>query len=277
MYSAQHLSLLPGWLQKPLQSDIARNSGYFPHTSLNESILRRVMTYYYATISQIDYHVGRMIEILNNKHIYDNTLIIYTSDHGEYMGFHHLLLKGNYMYDPLVKVPLIIKFPNHNLKSTTTSALVSNLDIAPTLLKTAGCEIPSTMKGMDLTDTASSRNVIITEGWAGNEMMVRTHDYKLLHCADAEQSQLFDLSQDPLELMNCIAKPDMKLILQSLREELLRWSLFDTKTQPYLDDLAPQIEGSHVPKREDNHFISIKSYFEQKMAQQPSLNPENIL
>ena len=55
--------------------------------------------------------MGRLLEYLKQQQLYENTLILYTSDHGEYLGFHHLLLKGNYMYDPLVKVPLIIKYP----------------------------------------------------------------------------------------------------------------------------------------------------------------------
>ena len=66
---------------------------------------------YYGAISHIDHHVGRMIDTLRTRGLYDETLIVYNSDHGEYLGFHHLNGKGNRMYDPLVRVPLIVKWP----------------------------------------------------------------------------------------------------------------------------------------------------------------------
>ncbi|MDF1514628.1 MAG: sulfatase-like hydrolase/transferase, partial [Anaerolineae bacterium] len=173
-YNADELSILPGWLADPLQRDIAYSKGYFPHADLTEAKLKRVMAHYYATISQIDFHVGRMISKLKKRGLYKNSLILYTSDHGDYMGYHHLLLKGNYMYDPLIKVPLIIKLPGQERAGQSTSSLVSNLDIAPTLLSIAGCDIPNTMRGLDLSKPNAGRDIIFAEGWAGQEIMVRT-------------------------------------------------------------------------------------------------------
>ncbi len=64
----------------------------------------------------------------------EDSVIIYTSDHGDYMGYHHMMLKENYMHDPLVKVPLIIKYPYHDKKKSVSNILVSNIDLAPTIL-----------------------------------------------------------------------------------------------------------------------------------------------
>ena len=64
---------------------------------MTEAKIRRAMAYYYATISQIDHHVGRLVALLKDKNLYDDTLILYNSDHGDYMGYHHLLLKGNHI------------------------------------------------------------------------------------------------------------------------------------------------------------------------------------
>ncbi len=108
------------------------------------------MAYYYATISQIDHHVGRLIALLKEKRLYDNTLIVFTADHGEYLGYHHLLLKGNHMYDPLVKVPLVIKWPDGRRAGSVSQRLVSNVDLAPTLCRAAGLQPAAEMRGEDL-------------------------------------------------------------------------------------------------------------------------------
>ena len=132
-YDPEKLTLLPGWTSSCLERDLQRSKGYFPHEDLSEKALRQVMAAYYATIEHIDEQVGRMTNLLKQKGLYDNTLIIYTSDHGEYMGFHHMLLKGNLPYDPLMKIPLIIKYPKHAEKTggQVSKALVNNVDLAP--------------------------------------------------------------------------------------------------------------------------------------------------
>lgn len=94
MYDPQKLTILPGWTEKNFDHDLKLSRGYFPHDRLTEATLRRAMAYYYATISQIDHHVGRLIAVLKEKRLYDNTLIVFTADHGEYLGHHHLLLKA---------------------------------------------------------------------------------------------------------------------------------------------------------------------------------------
>ena len=102
-YNPEELSILPGWIEEPLQRDLAVAPGYFPHKELTEKKLRRAMANYYASISQIDFHVGRMIDVLKKNELYENTMIIFTSDHGEHLGYHHQLLKGGYMYDSMPK------------------------------------------------------------------------------------------------------------------------------------------------------------------------------
>jgi len=75
MYDLEKLSLLPGWTDKCLERDFKYSRGYFSNDKLTEPILKRVMAYYYSTISQIDHHVGRMTELLRQKGLYDDTLI----------------------------------------------------------------------------------------------------------------------------------------------------------------------------------------------------------
>ncbi len=265
-YDPDTLTLLPGWLEEPPARDIARNAGYFEHASLTEAQVRRTMAYYYASITQIDHHVGRMIDVLKQQGLYDDTLIVYTSDHGDYMGFHHLLLKGNYMYDPLVKVPLIIKHPGGLRAGEASEALVNNVDVAPTLLNAAGCTVPDATMGIDLSDPHAGRTHVFAEGWAGGEYMVRTPEHKLLWCRDPMQSQFFDLMRDPLEMENRIRDRAHASTVNRLRDGLLQWALFDAPSRPYVDHDAPVITGDNVPDRAGDHAEQMATYFRARMG-----------
>lgn len=238
MYDPAALTLLPGWTPQCLPQDLAFQPGYFDNTQLTEAALRRVMAYYYATISQIDHHVGRMTALLKRKGLYDNTLIVYNSDHGDFLGFHHLLLKGNHLYDPLIKVPLILKYPHGHRAGGVTQELVNSLDMGPTLLSWADCAIPSTFGGQDLTDGVP-RSVIFAESGRGRQYMARTHRHKLLLCRQREQSQFFDLQRDPNELNNRFQDPACQREIRSLSQALARWVLFDQPSPTHLNEHAP--------------------------------------
>ena len=245
MYDPDSLTLLPGWTDACLPVDVDFHPGYFDNTSLTEAALRRVMAYYYATISQIDFQIGRMLELLKAKGLYDNTLVVYNSDHGEYLGFHHLLLKGNRMYDPLIKVPLIVKFPGQHRAGEVSDELVNSLDVGPTLLRWADCDAPQSWAGADLTD-GIGRQVIFAESGRGREYMARTQTHKLLLTAETDQSLFFDLQSDPLELDNRFHNPACQAEIADLRERLLHWVLFEQPSPVHLDEAAPFIDGENV-------------------------------
>ena len=271
MYDPNTLTLLPGWLEEPLPRDIERSPGYFPHVAHTEAKVRRAMAYYYASISQIDTHVGRMVDFLKQRGLYDNTLILYTSDHGDYLGFHHLLLKGNTMYDPVIKVPLVIKFPKDGetqpRAGEVSDALVNNIDVGPTLLRAAGSDVPASMQGTDLADVTTLRDVAFAENWGGQEYMVRSGTAKLLLCQDPAKSQFFDLVADPLEMENRIDDPAHGDTVAEFRGHLLQWALFDARTRVHLDYRAPVISGANVPQRGDGHAEELEAYFARRMGE----------
>ena len=275
MYEPDELTVLPGWTDEPLPRDLALGRGYFPCEEMTAPQLRRVMALYYATISQIDHHVGRMVDCLRARGLYDNTLIVYTSDHGDYMGFHHLLLKGNYMYDPLVRVPLIVKFPDGHRRGEVSDAMVSNVDVAPTLLRQAGCDVPGAMTGLDLASERGrrGRDVIFAEGGAGQQVMARTRTRKLLLCRDDAHSQFLDLQADPLETRNLYREPARRGEIAELTEALLRWALLDEPYRIHLDDSALIVAGDNVPDRGDGHVEEGVEYFRRRMSEPFDLSP----
>jgi arylsulfatase A-like enzyme len=266
-YDPEKLSLLPGWIDECLEDDLFNSRGYFHHDTLTETSIRRVMAHYYAAIQQIDDHVGRMIEGLKRKGLYENTLIIYTSDHGEYMGYHHLLLKGNYMYDPLVKVPLIIKYPGGEQSGTVSDGLVNNVDLAPTILAQAGCRPSARMHGRDLAKEPGGGDIAFCENRKGANAMARTRTRKLILTSSGKNSLLFDLEKDPFELKNRYDDPDYQDDVRELTEAVAAWRPLEDLPETYLDEKAPVIKQPNVPPRGDGHRDEMQAYFKEKMAE----------
>ena len=98
MYDGKEVTPLPGYTPAVPEEDYCYNRGYFDNAALDEETLKKVTRYYYASITQIDDQIGRILEKLKEKGLYDDTLIVYTSDHGDYMGFHHMMLKACLLY-----------------------------------------------------------------------------------------------------------------------------------------------------------------------------------
>jgi arylsulfatase A-like enzyme len=249
MYDPDKLTILPGWLDEPLAHDIALRRGYFDNRTLTEPALRRVMAYYYATISHMDAQIGRVIERLKETRRYDNTLIVFTADHGEYLGFHHLLLKNNYMYDPLIKVPLIVKFPGGRLGGTASDALVNSVDVTTTIVERTGGKPATTMMGQNLypiaAGTRPGRKIIFAE--SSRAIMARTHTAKLLYHHDDAQSLFLDLKSDPLEMNNRYRDPAYVERIAELESAMARWSLFETRRPVHLDASEREIDQPNVP------------------------------
>ena len=265
MYDPAQMTLLPGWIPQPLACDLALGKGYFPSTDLTEATVRRCAVYYYATISQIDFQVGRMIATLKRKGLYENTLIVFTSDHGEYLGFHHLLLKSNHMYDPLAKVPLIIRYPRSRSAGAVSDALVSNIDVALTILRAAAVEPPAAMKGLDLARPSAGREIVFCE--THDFVMARTRTHKLLWHPVPARRLFFDLETDLLEMTNLVAEPRWQSEIARLTRAVEAWRPA-TLPKVYLDEDAPQIAQPNVPSRDRSHRPEIMEWYRRQMEQQ---------
>ncbi len=263
-YDPEKLSLLPGWTTECLERDFQYSRGYFPNNKLSEPVLRRVMAYYYATITQIDHHVGRMVDILKRKNLYDNTLIIFTSDHGDYMGFHHMLLKGNYMYDPVVKVPLIVKWPQSRHAGTVLDRLVNNIDLAPTLCLAAGCRSAPSMHGHALQD-AIGHELIFAESRGGREVMARSQDRKLILTPENRENLFFDLEKDPHELKNLYRKSEYRDEIEAMETKLTAWRCKEAKPKSYVNESETKIDQPNVPPHDLSHREAIQQYYRRKM------------
>ncbi|MCZ7645169.1 MAG: sulfatase-like hydrolase/transferase [Planctomycetota bacterium] len=272
-YDPAKLDPLPGWTAEVPAHDAAKSAGYFPNRELTPERLRGVMAAYYATVSHLDEQAGRLIEALKRKGLYEDTLIVYTADHGEYLGYHHLLLKGNYPYEPLARVPLLVKYPGRAHAGERRELLASLIDLAPTILKQAGVEVPAGMGGLDLADSRALRETVFLEFDRGR-YMARSERHKLILAREAEGCFFYDLERDPFELDNRYADPACQAGVARLREAVVRWRLFDAPLPAYLDERAPVVGGSNVPAPGFGHRKGQAEYYERACAEFLSAHPD---
>lgn len=235
MYDPDEMTILPGWTDEVLERNEQFHPGYFPNKKLNPKALKKVTSYYYAMISQIDHYIGKFIDLLKSKGMYDDTIVIYTSDHGEYLGFQHMLLKSNHMYDPIVRVPLIVKYPKSLAIQTDPASLVYNIDIGPTLYDLLDISPLAFASGKSLLSDGTARKFVVTEDGRGEAYMIRSDRYKLLLNPVEERSLFFDLKSDPYELNNLYHEADYQDLIQEFQLKIGRFMLFDQPTPIYKD------------------------------------------
>ncbi len=169
---------------------------------------------YYGIITELDHHVGRVLDHLEATGQADNTLVIYSTDHGDFMGGHGLMDKHFCFYDDIARVPLIVRAPGRIPAGSTCNAFASGaIDIARTVLATAGVTAPETFVGHDLVAMAADgdrpRDVAYaqyfgTESGAYSCRMIRDERYKFVYHPVGDTHEFYDLANDPGELNNLI-------------------------------------------------------------------------
>ncbi|MBK7928480.1 MAG: sulfatase-like hydrolase/transferase [Bryobacterales bacterium] len=196
----------------------AKERGWYGQT---EASLRRSLAGYYGNVSQMDACVGRVYDTLCELGLDKNTVVVYTSDHGEMAGAHRMWTKHN-MFEQSVAVPLIVSLPDRALSGTHRSELIEQIDLFPTLAGLCGHTAPKNLPGRTFAPLLRNRrysqrefayseyyfchNVFTRDDrYVGKPpiLMVRTDRWKL-NFLDWGRSELFDLQSDPGEFRNCI-------------------------------------------------------------------------
>ena len=235
-YAEGELENKPIWQQIDHEGAYGGKSGY-PYREMSETDHRWVRAAYWAMIDVIDTQVGRLLDCLEITGQRDNTIVIFTSDHGEMLGDHGIYLKGPYFYEPAIRVPLIICGPGMLNNSARSDALVELVDLAPTLLDACNLESYAGMQGKSLlplltgeTDLGTHRDDVYCEyynamGWhrepRANATMVRDRRYKLVVAHGTDGGELYDLVDGPRETDNLWAHPDVRDIKLALQERLI--------------------------------------------------------
>lgn len=217
-------------------------------------IFQRFVKDHYRSIVGVDENLGRVLDYLDSESIADDTLIIYTTDNGFFLGEHGWYDK-RFMYEPSLRLPLVIRYPRLGAAGQVSSELVQNIDIAPTILDIAGVPVPPYMQGRSLRHILEGQHpqdwrksiyyAYYEDSWrlagfrqedlrdpgfqyftahrVGPHHGVRTDRYKLIeYYSEGDYCELFDLETDPDELKNMYGEPGYEEITRQLIQELRR-------------------------------------------------------
>ena len=194
---------------------------------------RKEIAAYYAMVTAVDEHVGRILDELDDLGLRDSTVVVVSSDHGDMLGSHGARLKRK-PWEESIRVPGIGRHPG-GATGVSTDALFSHVDIAPTLLALCGLEVPPEMQGSDLSDVIVDhteggpdaayfqifgpfRAGGVERGWRG----IRTRRYMYARTREAPWV-LYDLEADPYELNNLVGDPAAAGTLAAMEAELESW------------------------------------------------------
>ncbi len=222
--------------------------------------LRRI---YAGMVSYIDDEMGRFVDHLRDVGLDENTVVLFTADHGDYMGDHRMIRKGPHVYEALVHVPLLARFPGQ-FPPRPTDAMVTNIDICPTICDLVGIAPPEGVQGRSFAPVlrghadAHHQRVFLEHGDPGRPLQpgelspeecerlrhdtghhlcptvsrgpvkgVRSDRWKYVYNA-GDVDELYDLHTDPHELRNLAADPALRPVVDEHRQALLEW-LIDTE------------------------------------------------
>jgi len=188
--------------------------------------VRHCIAAYYANVTYADAKVGQLLDALERLGLADNTVVVYTTDHGESL-FEHGLVQKHCFFDAAVKVPLILRRPGRIPAKVARDGIVSLIDLFPTLLDLAGIKHPPGLEGVSLTGeiegaTPPDDRAALAEfyEWGMPERMIRTGPWKYVHTA-GDVAQLYDVVSDPLEQVNLAARPEHHDVCRRLRRRVL--------------------------------------------------------
>ena len=195
---------------------------------------QRYIKDYLRCIASVDDNVGRLLAYLDEEGLTDNTIVIYTSDQGFFLGDHDWFDK-RFMYEESLRMPFLIRYPGKIKANTVSDRMILNVDFAPTFLAYAGVPIPAEIQGRSFAPLLSGKS---PKDWRksmyyryyhypGDHQVqqhygVRTDRFKLIFFHRLNQWELFDLAEDPHELNNVYAAPGYAHTVKQLKSELER-------------------------------------------------------
>lgn len=214
----------PGELDnKPLFQQIDHRAAYntpglYPFDQMSSEDHQAIRAAYWAMIDVMDRQLGRLFDTLTSLGVMEDTIVIFSADHGELLGDHGMYLKGPHFYEPSVKVPLIIKWGQKVQPGTVVDELVELTDLAPTILEATGQEVDPGIQGRSLLpritgspETGEARDDVYSEylnamPWHQDpkafSSMLRTESVKIVRHHGQDLGELYDLSEDPNETVN---------------------------------------------------------------------------
>jgi arylsulfatase A-like enzyme len=195
---------------------------------------QRYMQDYLACVASMDDNIGRLLDYLKQSGLADNTIVIYTSDQGFFLGEHNWFDK-RFMYEESLRMPFLVRWPGQVQPGSVAKGMILNVDFAPTLLAAAGLKMPVDMQGRSFLPLLKGET---PKDWRTSMYYryyhypmhhrvqphygVRTERYKLIYFNKIDQWELYDLDKDPFELKNLYNDPAAAETVKTLKAEMYR-------------------------------------------------------
>ncbi len=218
------------------------NTAGFDLRGMTARDLDRIKSYHYGMISLNDRHIGRMLDAMQGLGLANRTLVVVTADHGEMLGDHGLLFKARYMYDEVLRAPLIFHAPGKLPAGRRVPGMTEGIDILPTILELLGFSPSERIQGRSLLPlvegAAAGREEIHAE--FPTTKAIRTAKWKLVHYLRAPYGELYDLTEDPHELHNLYHDPAYAKARAEMESRLADW-LIESR-----DPALPPVPGQRA-------------------------------
>ncbi len=241
-YDPKKLTLPPNHLS--IDTLIPGNRGLLTKSGkfANDFSHNQTLAYYYGLVSQIDYNIGMILNELDRLGLRENTIVVYTADHGEMMSEHRAWTKGMTGYEATVRVPMIISYGKQFSGDRKIEELVCSIDLLPTLLDLSGIEIPANIEGKSMLKlkpgTATWRDYAFSELGSSTQTSVITvrgnaAKYVLFRRGgQVEYEQFFDLKTDPWETTNLAKDARYDKKLNDFKSALNAWEKATETSEP---------------------------------------------
>ena len=219
-------------LPEPARQSLLRKK---EQVNLPEDLARQAIQAYYASITFADAQLGRILDALDETGLADETIIVFTSDHGYHMGEHGYYQKTT-LFENATRVPLIIAGPGVTAAGRSTPALVEMVDIYPTLAELTGLKPPEYLSGVSLAavlndPTASPRQSALTQYASGYSIRTPRYRYTEWGKQGKDGAELYDRQTDPEELVNLAGRADRAAVIERL-SKLLRKRVAEAAARP---------------------------------------------
>lgn len=223
----QHKRFMEGFSREPdFDSHPMYGANRIDFFNMDEADFKEMRRHYYAKITLLDEQLGLIMDTLKARGLLENTVVVFTSDHGDNMGDHRLMYKW-LMTEQTTRVPMMVRLPGAARGGTIDDRLFTQMDVGPTLLDFSGATLPAYLDGrsnrvrLETGDSSAVPDRVYCQD--NYQTMVRTETRRMIHYAGQPYGEYYDMESDPWELNNLWTDPARQEEIRQLRMDYLEW------------------------------------------------------